>query len=66
MDSQYTDKVVFIFLVPEEQEESFQAKLVESTSGRAVIRTDGEEMCIRDRYELVSQVVVMQPLRRER
>ena len=42
LDSQYTDKVVFIFLVPEEQEESFQAKLVESTNGRAVIRTDGE------------------------
>ena len=42
LDSQYTDKVVFIFLVPEEQEESFQAKLVESTNGRAVIRTYGE------------------------
>ena len=42
LDSQYTDKVVFIFLVPGEQEESFKAKLVESTNGRAVIRTDGE------------------------
>lgn len=42
LDSQYTDKVVFIFLVPEEQEESFQAKLVESTNGKAVIRTYGE------------------------
>lgn len=42
LDSQYTDKVVFIFLVPEEQEESFRSKLVESTNGRAVIRTDGE------------------------
>ena len=42
LDSQYTDKVVFIFLVPEEQEESFQAKLVESTNGRAVMRTYGE------------------------
>ena len=29
-------------LVPEEQEESFQAKLVESTNGRAVMRTYGE------------------------
>ena len=42
LDSQYTDKVLFIFLVPGEQEESFKAKLVESTNGRAVIRTDGE------------------------
>lgn len=42
LDSQYTDKVVFIFLVPGEQEESFRSKLVESTNGRAVIRTDGE------------------------
>lgn len=42
LDSQYTDKVVFIFLVPEEQEESFKAKLIESTNGRALIRTDGE------------------------
>ena len=32
LDSQYTDKVVFIFLVPGEQEESFKAKLVESTN----------------------------------
>ena len=42
LDSQYTDKVLFIFLVPGEQEASFKAKLVESTNGRAVIRTDGE------------------------
>ena len=42
LDSQYTDKVVFIFLVPEEQEESFRSKLVESTNGKAVIRTYGE------------------------
>ena len=28
--------------MPGEQEESFKAKLVESTNGRAVIRTDGE------------------------
>ncbi len=42
LDSQYTDKVVFVFLVPQEQKERFQSKLVESTNGRAVIRTDGE------------------------
>ena len=50
LDSQYTDKVVFIFLVPGEQEESFKAKLVESTNGRAVIRTDGK---VRGRTNIV-------------
>ena len=42
LDTQYTDKVVFQFLVPFAEEGSFTARLTEGTNGRAVIRRGDE------------------------
>lgn len=42
LDTQYTDKAVFTFLVPIAAEGKFTADLTEGTNGRAVIRREGE------------------------
>lgn len=42
LDTQYTDNVTCTFLVPVGEEASFQAKLTESTNGRAVIHRERE------------------------
>ncbi len=42
LDTQYTDKAVFAFLVPLAGEGKFTADLIEGTNGRAVIRREGE------------------------
>lgn len=42
LDAQYTDKVVFIFLVPVSQEGRFRAQITEGTNGRAVIKKADE------------------------
>lgn len=42
LDAQYTDKVVFIFLVPVAREGRFRAQITEGTNGRTVIKKADE------------------------
>lgn len=42
LDAQYTDKVVFTFLVPVAREGRFRAQITEGTNGRAVIKKADE------------------------
>lgn len=42
LDTQYTDRAVFTFLVPVEKAGHFIAQITEGTAGKAVIRNDGE------------------------
>ena len=42
LDTQYTDKAVFTFLVPMAEEGRFTAQIIEGTAGKAVIRREGE------------------------
>lgn len=42
LDTQYTDKAVFTFLVPLREEGAFTAAITEGTNGRAVICRQGE------------------------
>ena len=42
LDSQYTDQVLFTFLVPAAEEGRFKAQLTEGTNGRASIKNVNE------------------------
>lgn len=42
LDTQYTDKAVFTFLIPMAEEGRFTAQIIEGTAGKAVIRREGE------------------------
>ena len=42
LDTQYTDKAVFTFLVPMAEAGRFTAQIIEGTAGKAVIRREGE------------------------
>ncbi len=42
LDTEYTDQVSMIFLVPEEQQGSFLAQVTEKTGGRALIQPEGQ------------------------
>lgn len=53
LDSQYTEQVVFTFLVPSDEEEGFVKKLTEATAGRAKIKREGEVYYGRAEGELV-------------